>query len=930
MHAGNAGDFNDNHLKIFHINVQCLSNKIDMLSFTLEGIKSDIVCISEHWYTSDSLKDVVINGYSLQASFCRSARLHGGVAIYARDGLVLKDAKLSGFSVPFQAEFAGVELPVQGYLVMVVYRSSSCGKFNIFFECLDRLLTAMFRCCKKIIILGDFNCDPDKHPNEANTLSNIMTSYRLIPTIQGYTRVTSGSASCLDNIYINFGFDNFKTSIYDPGISDHAGQIISILKEPSVTQPSFRYTKVVSFSGLVRLKAALSQFDWETLCLEYKDADEGMKVFLDFLEESMKQCCVIRTSKIRVNGASPVSWYNDELRAMRSTLGAIKSVFNATQNTSDWNTYVSYRSLYRKRISETKKSAYNNFILSSQNKQKSCWKIVNGNRVSKKTDKIKSAGISVNEFNSYFSKVADTIVRGLQSPDSTGVDTVDLIPIHSSSFFLAPVSPSEIFNVIWDLKNKNGFDYYCMNARVMKFISNEITQPLTNLINNCIMQGVFPHSLKINKVVPIYKKGDLKDVGNYRPIAISPIIAKIFETVLKRRLLDYFERQRILSPQQFGFREGSSTTDAVLKLLESVVEGFDGGCRTEVTLCDLTKAFDCVSVPNLLNKLEAYGVRGVCLRLLESYLTDRRQFVSLNGEVSETLPQVYGVPQGSIVGPLLFLVYINDLPQHVSDASTLLFADDTTLFTTHRDIGVARASMQSAVVQTSNWFAFNKMKLNKKKTQTITLATDKNIAAQTPVCLLGIRIDQRLTWVAHVDQVCARISSGLYVLRNLYSLLSLDVLKMAYYALVHSHLAYAVILWGGSAESQRAFVMQKRAVRVLLGKGFREHCRPLFKSLGILTLPSLYILETCLYVHKRSPSLRTRSDVHNHNTRGRDLLVIPSSKTCTSEKNKIDLGLYNRLPSEFKTLTFSAFKSKIRRYLNDHSFYSVAEYLKKG
>lgn len=613
---------------------------------------------------------------------------------------------------------------------------------------------------------------------------------------------------------------------------------------------------------------------------------------------------------------------------MRNTLEALKTICNATQGSSDWGAYRAYRSAYRGCIKEAKRSAYNDYISTSDNKQRSCWALINRERSGGAFGRSTETHISPNKFGVYFAEIAEKIVHTL--PNAVHTDYItDKLAVNSSTIFLRPVTPSELISAISSLKNKSSLDYYGMNAKLLKYICDQIAIPLTSIYNMCIAEGVFPYSLKVNKITPVFKKGSKIDMGNYRPIAISPILAKLFEVILKERLLNFFCTTKVFTPQQFGFRAGVSTVHAVLKLLESAVEGFDDGCRTEVTLCDLTKAFDCVSPTILLRKLHACGVRGVCHKLLNSYLTDRRQYVVVDGGESEILPQVLGVPQGSVIGPILFLVYINDLPNCVTSASTLLFADDTTLYCSHRSVDVARARMGEAIEQASSWFESNRLVINHLKTQTLTLSTDRNVPKQPPVVLLGLVIDQRLTWASHVDRVCSKVSSGMFALRNLVPLVSLSVVKMAYFALVHSHLTYGVLLWGGSAESQRAFVAQKKALRVMVRAGSRDHCREWFRYLGILTLPSLYIYMTCLHVHTVAGSLRTRADVHGYDTRGHDLYLIPSSRTRTSEKNKVNIVLYNALPDHFKSLTISRFKYRLKQFLIDRAFYSLDEYLSR-
>lgn len=492
---------------------------------------------------------------------------------------------------------------------------------------------------------------------------------------------------------------------------------------------------------------------------------------------------------------------------------------------------------------------------------------------------------------------------------------------------MTPVSPEEVASVIKGLKAKNSLDYYDMNAKILKQVYDIVAEPLSVIINNCIAEGVFPKALKVSKIVPVYKKGDASDLGNYRPIAISPVLSKVFESILKHRLLNFLESDQIFSVRQYGFRGGRSTVSAVLKLIEDAVAGFDRGHSTHVTLCDLSKAFDCVVPELLLRKLEGYGIRGIPWRLFHSYLTERSQYVDYNNQKSAVVSQSIGVPQGSVLGPILFILFINDLPSFVTRASTLLFADDTTLYTSCRQVGEARDENAAAFGEATSWFLANKLHLNSSKTQAITLTTDKRLPYQEPVCLLGIRLDQRLTWCSHINQVCNRVSSGLYALRRLVALVSDEVLRTAYYSMIHAHLSYGILVWGESSELNKAFILQKKAIRMMVKRGPREHCREWFRHLKILTLPCIYIYATCAHIHTYASSLPTPADIHGYETRGRGLLSIPASRTCISEKNKINFKLYNALPSDIKSLTLGEFKKQLRDVLVVEAFYTVNEFL---
>lgn len=292
--------------------------------------------------------------------------------------------------------------------------------------------------------------------------------------------------------------------------------------------------------------------------------------------------------------------------------------------------------------------------------------------------------------------------------------------------------------------------------------------------------------------------------------------------------------------------------------------------------------------------------------------------------------QEHGVPQGSVLGPLLFNIYINDLPIYLGNKKCMLFADDTTLYASGPDIRVLQADVDSLMIQARTWFEINNLKLNSDKTQILTFTSNKLLPPQKPVTLLGINLDSHLTWGSQVDRVCSRVASNLYVLRKLRGMLPPYVLKMAYRALVETHLTYGLTLWGRSADWKRAFIIQKRAIRAMAGVRSRDHCTEWFKRFELLTLPSLYVFASLVELHKESSLLCAHSDVHSHNTRNRNHLVIPRSRLKMSQVNKLDVRLYNCLPQHFKTLDMKDFKLHLRESLAKECFYSVEQYLRTG
>jgi len=381
---------------------------------------------------------------------------------------------------------------------------------------------------------------------------------------------------------------------------------------------------------------------------------------------------------------------------------------------------------------------------------------------------------------------------------------------------------------------------------------------------------------------------------------------------------------------QHGFRKNRSTTTAVGSLVDRILGAFEEEQSVMLQLCDLSRAFDCVSHDILPIKLKRYGIAGPVFGLLKSYLSDRRQVVSIHGATSQALEVRNGVPQGSSLGPLLFLVLMNDLQL---DGKALLYADDTTLLSLGHDLPQLVVDAGDLFRDAKNWFELNHLQLNENKTQTLLCSLwnrpgIKDHSSES-VKLLGLMVDQKLTWTDHVDLVCKKLSRVIFLLRKLRLLVTPEYLLMTYYALFHSHISYGIVLWGHAPATSRVLVLQKAAVRIISNSDRLEHCKPIFSQLGILTVHSQFILSTLLLLKSSTvPEQNQRAGQHNHNLRNRHDINIPRCRLKKTLENNPVLAyrLYNKLPAGIRNLDIKSIKKELNGWLLSRSFYSIDEF----
>ncbi|KAI3388285.1 hypothetical protein SNEBB_000504, partial [Seison nebaliae] len=406
------------------------------------------------------------------------------------------------------------------------------------------------------------------------------------------------------------------------------------------------------------------------------------------------------------------------------------------------------------------------------------------------TDKLRV----VNILNDFFVGIGSTISSELPATEPNAYKAYVKLNQHQS-FYLSPTNSAEVMSAISSLKNKNG-GVHTFNITLIKQISHIIAPHLSKLVNRSFTAGVFPDVLKHAKVTPIFKAGDKTDPNNYRPISCLPLFSKIFERIMNKKLINYFDSCKLLSNNQFGFRQNMSTVDALLNYLDYVYFNLDKVPTNFIIsiFLDLRKAFDVVDHEILIGKLEMYGIRGPALNWIQSYLSQRKQCVVINGVSSEYKVIGHGVPQGSIIGPTLFLIYINDII-HASDAFFMsLFADDTSASIAGPDLNILIDEVNNELDKLSMWFIANRMAINVTKTvfmifgpiTAINLSpimlNNVQLKKVSSVKFLGLHLDDNLSFKEHCVFIGGKLSRSIGILHRLRYILPEEVLKSLYYS----------------------------------------------------------------------------------------------------------------------------------------------------
>lgn len=919
----------------------------------------DAICMAEHWLNHNDIQEYGLDNYRMTSFFTRPNREHGGVLILLKEDYGFEELLIvNNLSVKFDCEITGILIKSINTILITLYRSPS-GNIKIFMETLERLLTSLSH-SKNIIICGDFNIKFNTE-NDTNTsqVNDLLLSYNFESKVNFNTRKNNR----LDNVFHKFIDRVTDVSARKANIpfSDHDGIkfYFSISKiNDSINQ--IKTFRPITQHGKNSFFRELLETDWKGLN-NAGDGNQAFNLFFEKLLDIFQSCFPKKTCRVNKHHKTHINWFNSKLKLMRQEYSRLNYLHEKNPNAVTLSLKNSYRARYRQEIKSTRINANSNYIMNSGNISKSTWQVINKNRpnMSKLATSIK---LTANELNNNFINATKDILSKLDN-NEISPETLVTPPPSSCSFSFKPVSCVKVRDVIKSLKNSKSLDAYGFNTDIIKSVTEAIIIPQTKVINHCISSHVFPDYLKIAKVIPVHKKGDINDPNNYRPISLLPIISKIFEKILYEQIQEYFETNNLFTSSQFGFRQGKSTTDAILAFLSEATDSMESDNYCLANFLDLSKAFDCLSHSILIEKLKIYGFCENSCSMIRSYLLNRQQYVSINGLESNEMSIEFGVPQGSILGPILFLIYVNDYPNFIVNVcsgaphtasndpidyvvgvaenfesanindinpATFLFADDTTVSTRADTLDTLNEHNDFIISHTKLWFTSNQLAINEAKSQNL-LVTLKNHDFNNPqfVKFLGVRIDPALKWDQHTSHIANKLCSVIYLFRNLSDCVSADVLRIAYFGLFQSVISYAILAWGHSPAAARIFSLQRRIIRILAGISYREDCKNSYKTLHLMTLPSIYIYNCLLYTHKNLTIFQTFDQIHHYNTRNKEN-IYPNHLRLTKSRYSVNyygIQFYNKLPPAWKATNQETFKHNIKKFFLENPFYSTSEYL---
>ena len=930
--------FDSRNIHIGHLNVYHLYNKVPDLSvFLTRPSPFHLFGVTESRLHSSISDDAVsIPNFHV---YRRDAGRHRdtGIAVYVHTSIQHFTKRRTDLESSM-VESVWLELRAHKatpLLVCFLYRnpSSTLEWYDDFTQMLD----TAHHSGAEILILGDININM-LVPNPIwETTTALFGLKQLINTP---TRVTASSSTLLDHIYTNNKSRVLGTHVAEIGISDHYAVCCNWALKVDKTTRTHQHT-TITYRSLKRFDKDAFLADLSTVPFDsvynHADPDAALATWYSLFLSVLDRHAPVRRKRVKSQRLPP--WLNADIRQAME-------LRNQFKRDKDFPAYRKQRNLVRYLVRKAQRDLFQRLI-DDKKDVVTVWRALNAFTKTKR--KPAGTAITAEAFNRHFLSAPELL---LQNTDPSKLKMSDKLTnfcnnrlSEETSFNVPLLTVFDVGKNISQLKNKRTSGHDDISSAVLKLALPYIVNSLTYIYNICIQQCKFPYSLKKAKVIPLPKSKNPSNPNNYRPISLLPVLSKPIERHIHTSVQKYLEDHSLLHPLQSGFRKRHSCHTALVHLIDRWLGAINRSEMTGVIFLDLSKAFDLVNHNLLIQKLSAYHFSQGSVSLFQSYLDNRTQYVVVNGQTSSEVSINHGVPQGSILGPLLFSVFINDLPLHITcpDVTCSLFADDGTLDVSSPSVANIADVLQQSLTEVSQWCSKNSMVPNIQKTKCMLVTTRQKHQLKPPPLILslynerieqvkehrvlGVVVDEQLCWQPHTDRLCKALSKNLFLLAKLRQFTDETARKLFYNAYILPYIDYSSTIWDSCSEAnlKRLNSLHRRAAKLVIGRDkVPNNTDDKLKLLGMLPLKKQLFLNKMVFMQKAilgqtpayiSDQFRFSSPPYESL---KNSLYVPRPRVDIYKTSLSYSGAeaWNKLPKTLKSArSVASFRARLYRYL---------------